>query len=160
MGALEAFFRQDTGQFDIEMLAVDLLRPQNSRVKIYFRSRKTSFASIKQAMTLNGRLNDNAALKGLQELGILWDTLFGVNSDEELPPVFTAQLVFCTMLILELAVRYPVSKPTYQFVTTRVVTKPLSRPLMNTYARMGRRKRSLAIPSSSSILCEYTKPVC
>jgi DMATS type aromatic prenyltransferase len=87
MDALEAFFHQDSDHFDIEMLAFDLLKPQNSRVKIYFRSRRTSFSSIEQAMTLNRRLKDKSTIKGLQALRALWNEIFGVKNDEELPLV-------------------------------------------------------------------------
>lgn len=87
MDTLDAFFCETSDHIDIEMLAVDLLKPQISRVKIYFRSRKTSFSSIEQIMTLNGRLRDNATTKGLQELRTLWYELFSVMNDEELPLV-------------------------------------------------------------------------
>ncbi|KAL4903335.1 hypothetical protein BDW74DRAFT_179754 [Aspergillus multicolor] len=41
---------------EIDMLAIDLVPPTESRVKIYFRTRDTSFASVRQMMTLGQRL--------------------------------------------------------------------------------------------------------
>lgn len=64
-----------TPPLELDMLAIDLVRPLNSRLKIYFRSRETSFQSIRQTMSLGGRV-DNATLQlGLQNLKKLMNLL-------------------------------------------------------------------------------------
>ncbi|KAL1877949.1 hypothetical protein Daus18300_002303 [Diaporthe australafricana] len=57
--ALEVFreFTQDASSpFEINMLAIDLVAPADSRFKIYFRIRDTSFASVINTIHLNNRL--------------------------------------------------------------------------------------------------------
>lgn len=74
------------GSIDVEILAIDCVAPAMSRVKIYARSRLTSFDSVKSMMTLAGRLNSPETAQGLGELEILWNLLFGADhaSSEEL----------------------------------------------------------------------------
>ncbi|KAI5460734.1 aromatic prenyltransferase [Mariannaea sp. PMI_226] len=65
---------------EVEALAIDLVDPSQSRLKIYFRSRETSFQSVRNIMSLGGRLinkhTEEHAEKGLQNLRRLWDSLF------------------------------------------------------------------------------------
>ena len=72
---------------EVEMLAIDCVRPVESRFKIYTRSRSTSFDSVKLIMTLAGKIRTPEMSKGLDELRILWEFLFGLDraSSEELP---------------------------------------------------------------------------
>ncbi|RDW93019.1 uncharacterized protein DSM5745_00341 [Aspergillus mulundensis] len=69
---------------EIDMLAIDLVAPTSSRVKIYFRTRETSFSSVRQMMTLGQRL---PALN-LHRLRLFWDVLLnqaGVPDERHLP---------------------------------------------------------------------------
>ena len=73
---------------EMDMLAIDLVEPLQSRLKIYFRTRETSFRSVRDAMTLGGRITNNDMDTGLQSLRRLWDSLFdqqGVPDDRSLP---------------------------------------------------------------------------
>lgn len=75
---------------EIEMLAIDLLEPRESRLKIYFRDRRTSFAALRQTMTLDGQIMSIQLESGLAQLKKLWCLLFcqsaDVSDDTELPP--------------------------------------------------------------------------
>ncbi|KAI3401754.1 hypothetical protein diail_9418 [Diaporthe ilicicola] len=58
-------------RLEMDMLAIDLVRPAESRFKIYFRIRDTSFDSIKNTMTLGGRVRSphiDLALRDLRQL--------------------------------------------------------------------------------------------
>ena len=73
---------------ELDMLAIDLVEPSQSRLKIYYRTRETSFESVRNSMTLGGRITDNDMDTGLQNLRRLWDSLFdqqGVPDDRPLP---------------------------------------------------------------------------
>ncbi|KAL8937538.1 MAG: hypothetical protein Q9216_004380 [Gyalolechia sp. 2 TL-2023] len=73
-----------------EMVAIDCVAPNQSRVKIYFRTGSTSLLSVRTHMTLNGRITSSDMRKGLLELEGLWRVLFGKEDDrrdtEELRP--------------------------------------------------------------------------
>lgn len=51
-------------QLEIDMLAIDMIAPfvtnvdggNGDRIKLYFRSRRTSFASVREMLTLGGQL--------------------------------------------------------------------------------------------------------
>ena len=73
---------------EMDMLAIDLVEPLQSRLKIYYRTRETSFESVRNSMTLGGRITNNDMDTGLQSLRRLWDSLFdqqGVPDDCPLP---------------------------------------------------------------------------
>ena len=73
---------------EMDMLAIDLVEPLQSRLKIYFRTRETSFESVRDAMTLGGQIANDDMGTGLQSLRRLWDSLFdhqGVPDDWPLP---------------------------------------------------------------------------
>ncbi|KAH3942018.1 hypothetical protein HBH98_095680 [Parastagonospora nodorum] len=59
-----------------EMLAIDLIEPLESRLKIYFRCRETTFDSVISVMTLGGRIANSSLLRGLRDLARIWDLLF------------------------------------------------------------------------------------
>lgn len=75
---------------EMDMLAIDLIEPTASRLKIYFRSRETTFSSVRRIMTLGNRTATPEVDQGLQNLKRLWDTLLereGSMDDEALPTV-------------------------------------------------------------------------
>ncbi|PVH92174.1 aromatic prenyltransferase [Periconia macrospinosa] len=75
---------------EMDMLAIDLVKPSQSRIKIYFRSRETCFGSVRKAMTLGGRLTNGDIEVGLRNLRRLWGSLFdqsGVPDGSPLPDV-------------------------------------------------------------------------
>ncbi|KAL4800788.1 aromatic prenyltransferase [Aspergillus venezuelensis] len=92
LGALQNFknFTHDpsTPRLEIDMLAIDMDSPTSSRLKVYFRSRATSFASVRQMMTLGMRINRPEIDRGLDNLRRLWDALLGQKGvpDEQLLP--------------------------------------------------------------------------
>lgn len=51
-----------------EMLAIDLIHPLRSRLKIYFRYRETTFDPVTSIMTLGGRMANPSLLRGLVDL--------------------------------------------------------------------------------------------
>ena len=67
-----------------EIAAVDCVAPAQSRIKIYVRSRNTTFASMLDLMTLGGRLPafTDANEASLREL---WCAVFGIESDKFSP---------------------------------------------------------------------------
>lgn len=66
-------------QLKIEMLGIDLVSPEKSRFKIYFRNRDTSFRSVVGTMTLGGRIKGVSMDKSLQKLKKLFSALFEQN---------------------------------------------------------------------------------
>lgn len=75
---------------DAEMFSVDCVSPASSRMKVYLRSRSTSFASVRANMTLGGRLDERRGLdKGIAELEKLWEMVLlparRADADGELP---------------------------------------------------------------------------
>jgi DMATS type aromatic prenyltransferase len=73
-----------TPRLEMDMLAIDLVGPVESRFKIYFRIRDTSFASIRNTMTLGGRIQTPDNDQALVDLRRLYFTLVGTatNADE------------------------------------------------------------------------------
>ncbi|KAI1288714.1 tryptophan dimethylallyltransferase-domain-containing protein [Xylaria venustula] len=72
---------------EYEMLAIDLIDPLESRIKIYFRCRETTFDSVAKIMTLGGRICNPNLHRGLGDLRELWGALFGVCGDHPLKEV-------------------------------------------------------------------------
>ena len=75
-------------QLWIEIVGIDCLPCELSRLKIYVRSRATSFNSIRQIMTLGGKLNHTGIVAGLNRLKTLWQLVLGlapgISDDDEL----------------------------------------------------------------------------
>lgn len=67
------------GSMQIEMLSIDCISPAKSRIKIYTRSRFTSFDSVKTILTLDGALVNPDLSRALEQLQILWNLLFGAD---------------------------------------------------------------------------------
>ncbi|KAF2971589.1 hypothetical protein GQX73_g1921 [Xylaria multiplex] len=68
-----------TPPLEMEMLAIDLIEPAKARFKIYFRTRNVSFASVKDALTLGGRVWNTSIDQGLRRLESLFHALLGGN---------------------------------------------------------------------------------
>lgn len=67
-------------RFEMDMLAVDLVPIDRSRIKIYLRDRRTDFASAREVMSVGGQLlHDSDFEKGMLRLRRLWDALFGTD---------------------------------------------------------------------------------
>ena len=64
---------------EIEILAVDCVKPQHSRLKIYVRSRQTSLESVRSIVTLGGTLVSPEMDQSLDEFESLWSSLFSSN---------------------------------------------------------------------------------
>ncbi|KAL2798936.1 aromatic prenyltransferase [Aspergillus keveii] len=86
----EDFVRDtSTPQLEMDMLAIDMEDPSTSRLKIYFRNRASSFASVRQMMTLGGRIANPAMERGLHNLRRLWNAMLGqdgIPDDQPLVP--------------------------------------------------------------------------
>ncbi|KAH9908162.1 aromatic prenyltransferase [Xylariomycetidae sp. FL2044] len=67
-------------RLECEILAIDLIHPSESRFKIYFRSRETTFRSVADIMTLGGRIRTPTMETGLSHLRSLWTSVFEVNA--------------------------------------------------------------------------------
>lgn len=67
---------------EVEMVAIDLIR--ESRPKLYYRARRTKFASVQDNMSLGSQLDDADLQTGLDRLRRLWHLLFASDrfSDE------------------------------------------------------------------------------
>ena len=75
---------------EVDMLAIDLVDPMASRLKIYFRIRETSFNSVQHTMTLGNRIGTPAMVQGLRSLKRLWSAVLersGFPEDAQLPRV-------------------------------------------------------------------------
>jgi DMATS type aromatic prenyltransferase len=66
-----------------EMLAIDLIDPLRSRLKMYFRCRETTFNSVINIMALGGRIRNPKLYEGLVDLHRLWTALFGVSAVDQ-----------------------------------------------------------------------------
>ncbi|KAI0390116.1 tryptophan dimethylallyltransferase-domain-containing protein [Xylariaceae sp. FL0594] len=76
-------FSADLGgrALEYEMLAIDLIDPFESRLKIYFRCRETTFNSVIDIMTVGGRIKNPKLHHGLEDLKRLWNALFDIGDD-------------------------------------------------------------------------------
>lgn len=73
---------------EIEFVAIDCVKPLQSRIKVYLRSQETTFDSVVHVMTLGGRLpaisdQSNGYLQRL------WQCVLGLGASEETVPVVT-----------------------------------------------------------------------
>ncbi|KAI1174695.1 tryptophan dimethylallyltransferase-domain-containing protein [Nemania sp. FL0916] len=73
-----------TKSLEHEMLAIDLIDPLESRLKIYFRCRETTFDSVLDIMTIGGRIKNPKLYQGLEDLRRLWSALFYSDTDAPL----------------------------------------------------------------------------
>jgi DMATS type aromatic prenyltransferase len=87
----EDFVRDtSTPQLEMDMLAIDMEDPSTSRLKIYFRNRASSFASVRQMMTLGGRIANPAMERGLHNLRRLWNAMLGQDGIPDGQPLVPA----------------------------------------------------------------------
>ncbi|KAF4434653.1 Tryptophan dimethylallyltransferase 1 [Fusarium acutatum] len=70
--------RQHLG-LEMDMLALDLVPVEKSRLKIYFRDRRTDFRSVTEMMSLGGRIHGQEFDVGMRNLRNLWDALLGTS---------------------------------------------------------------------------------
>ncbi|KAJ3526647.1 hypothetical protein NM208_g11091 [Fusarium decemcellulare] len=73
---------------EIDMLALDLIHVSKSRLKIYFRDRRTNFHAVREIMSLGGQIQGQEFETGIQNLKRLWDALLrthDVPDDASLP---------------------------------------------------------------------------
>ncbi|KAI1106977.1 tryptophan dimethylallyltransferase-domain-containing protein [Jackrogersella minutella] len=72
---------------ELDMLAIDMMACDKSRLKIYFRSRETDFGSVRETMSLGGRVTGPDMDVGLNQLRRLWKSLFGQEGASEDTPI-------------------------------------------------------------------------
>lgn len=76
-------------KLEFEMLAIDLVDPKESRLKIYFRSRRTDFNSLLYFTRLGGRISSSEHNRALEDLQRLWNAIFELDDrDPNLPLPF------------------------------------------------------------------------
>ncbi|KAJ2985346.1 hypothetical protein NUW58_g5581 [Xylaria curta] len=105
-------FISDTVSADLEyeMLAIDLIDPHESRLKIYFRCRETSFDSVANIMTLGSRLHNPNLQKGLQDLRSLWNAVFTAHGSQPLNQVHHRTAGMLYNVEFRLGDHFPVAK--------------------------------------------------
>jgi DMATS type aromatic prenyltransferase len=73
----------------LEFIAIDLVAPRDSRIKIYYRTPITAFNKVINIYTLGGRLNGPSVLAGIEVLKGLWPLVLNLPDDypldQELP---------------------------------------------------------------------------
>lgn len=74
-------------KLEVDMLALDLVPVDKSRLKIYFRDRRTDFRSVQENMSLGGRIKDPDFEVGMQRLRRLWDALLSTRDTPENVPL-------------------------------------------------------------------------
>ncbi|KAH7266118.1 aromatic prenyltransferase [Fusarium solani] len=70
-------------RLEIEMFALDLTQEDESKLKVYFRDRRTNFEAVKEMMSLGGRLQGPSFEMGIRKLRRLWDALLGTQGVPE-----------------------------------------------------------------------------
>lgn len=91
---LTEFTQKDTlgSALECDILSIDCVPEESARLKIYLRSRCTSFDSVKSIMTLGGRIQSPENERAFRDLLELWQALFfpgkpkAINTGEELQP--------------------------------------------------------------------------
>lgn len=77
---------------ECDILGIDCVSEESARLKIYLRSRRTSFDSVKSIMTLGGRMQSPENEQAFRDLFELWQALFFRGEEQvtstsvELPP--------------------------------------------------------------------------
>jgi tryptophan 4-dimethylallyltransferase/cyclo-acetoacetyl-L-tryptophan dimethylallyltransferase len=75
LSILEEFMAEQAPTLIGHFLSCDLVKPSESRIKVYCLERQLDLASIERIWTLNGRRSDQETLDGLQALRELWQLL-------------------------------------------------------------------------------------
>lgn len=80
-----------------KLVSVDYTDPSGARVKLYTRIKCHAFACVRDAVTLGGRLADEATLEGLRRLRSVWHLLMNdpacEHDDEYARPVTVDSLI-------------------------------------------------------------------
>ena len=99
---LEFMKTDDLGsQLEIELVAVDCVKPEDARIKIYVRSPFTNFNDMSSVLTLNGQITPPRPDSSLDDLRDLWRLTLGLDEDfdplKDLPTAhhFTAGMFYC-----------------------------------------------------------------
>ncbi|KAK0630901.1 tryptophan dimethylallyltransferase-domain-containing protein [Bombardia bombarda] len=66
----------------VEIVAIECMDPSKSRIKVYIRSQKTSFADMLDVMTLGGR-TEPLSDKARAEIAELWCAVFGIGKTDK-----------------------------------------------------------------------------
>ncbi|KAH6972788.1 aromatic prenyltransferase [Ilyonectria sp. MPI-CAGE-AT-0026] len=74
-------------KLEVDMLALDLVPVDKSRLKIYFRDRRTDFRAVHENMSLGGRIKDPDFEMGMQRLRRLWDALLNTRDTPDNVPL-------------------------------------------------------------------------
>ncbi|KAI1379369.1 tryptophan dimethylallyltransferase-domain-containing protein [Hypoxylon crocopeplum] len=72
---------------ELDMFAIDMIDCSKSRLKIYFRNRQTDFRSVRETMSLLGRVTGQDMDVGLRQLRELWESLFDHEGKSEDTPL-------------------------------------------------------------------------
>ncbi|KAG8420744.1 hypothetical protein J3458_002677 [Metarhizium acridum] len=106
--AVSEFLLERPGPPCMDMLCVDLVKEQNlhrARFKIYVHTTSNSFNTVRQCISLGGRRQDEATLKGLEVLRTIWHLLLQekeeVTDDNEKPVNDPAELVMKLFFCIE-----------------------------------------------------------
>ncbi|KAI9683052.1 MAG: hypothetical protein M1822_006245 [Bathelium mastoideum] len=83
LAAFQAFGAQK--QLEYDMVAIDLVKPRESRIKIYYRCRETAFESVVDCLTLSGLVTFPALSQGIQDLRVFWNALFQKGDQSQIP---------------------------------------------------------------------------
>lgn len=70
-------------RLEIEIFALDLVQEDESRLRVYFRDRRTNFEAVKETISLGGRLQEPNFEVGIRKLRRLWDALLGTQGVPE-----------------------------------------------------------------------------
>ncbi|KAL9615203.1 MAG: hypothetical protein Q9204_008787 [Flavoplaca sp. TL-2023a] len=81
LNALAEFFKAEESGMHLqcEIFSIDCTSPESARLKIYIRSRSTSFDDVKAVMTLGGRNTSEDQKPALRDLFLLWRSLFSYD---------------------------------------------------------------------------------
>ncbi|KAI1121483.1 aromatic prenyl transferase [Nemania abortiva] len=107
--AVQQFLVECPGADSIDMISIDMVEEaqgNRGRFKIYVHSTSNSFNTIRQCLTLSGRLRDKTTLKGLEVLRSIWHLLLQekeeISDDFEKPVNDPAAMVMKVFFCLEL----------------------------------------------------------
>ncbi|KAL8806332.1 MAG: hypothetical protein Q9200_005077 [Gallowayella weberi] len=81
-------------QLECEILGIDCTSPSTARLKIYLRSRQTSFDAVREVMTLGGRMDNAEPESAFNDLFELWQALF-FSDKTTLPVAKSTELRHC-----------------------------------------------------------------
>ncbi|KID93745.1 Aromatic prenyltransferase, DMATS type, partial [Metarhizium majus ARSEF 297] len=74
--------RPEDRRLEVEIIGIDCIKPEKSTLKIYLRSRLTTFDDVQRILTLGETLKDDDTMKAIQEVQTVWSILFGVDAKD------------------------------------------------------------------------------